>query len=103
MKPRPPKASILDGDAVVRGDHLPARIDEQPDVSKPIMEFVGLALGCALLVIDTGHNSGISVHTDLEIGHFRNDDFVIGISSMRNGSGLTEGISVLPGHLQIVR
>ncbi len=103
MKPRPLKASILDGDAVVRGDHLPARIDEQPDVGKPIMEFVRLALGCALLVIDTGHNSGISVHTDLEIGHFRKDDSVIGISRMRNVSGLAEGISILHGDDEIVR
>jgi hypothetical protein len=67
------------------------------------MEFVGLALGCALLVVDTGHNSGISVHADFEFGHFRKDDFVIGVSRVRNVSGLAEGASVLHGDDEIVR
>jgi hypothetical protein len=59
----------LDRDAVVRGNHLPSRVEIHPNIGETVMVFVGLPFNCSLLMIRPSHHGRVSVDANFEVCH----------------------------------
>lgn len=54
----------------MRGNHLPSGAAFDPHICKAVVIRVRFAAGVALFVIDAGNPRRVTVHPNVQVGHF---------------------------------
>src|ERR1700751_3457290 len=92
----------LNRNAVVRGNHLPSAVNVHPDVSEPVMVFVGLPFYCPFLVIRPSYHNCVPMTVNFQVRHFGDFYSRRATTCMRNISSLAVCTTVLNGDDEFV-